>query len=437
MKTNWRSVRLAMVLTLLAAFVGLPAGSAQEPNRRITDTTGSMGGTANVVPDQLGYTATDDLWTWRVQKKRTSVQSQPINSVMTVMETRQPASDTFWKPGDELQMQHQMRVDLRYVPDMDSDSSGMISRTQLVEVSGRADGRLGWFIPDVGDEVIVGALNWDAKVVGSGTCIGDDCTIIFEMTGSLRDHKRKCGEMTVVAESTVNSADQVWGFKSISGMDSEADDLAFMRASLALDVAADGSTCYIGETEKNHLTGEVSFFYSQTALGGPDTTTRVMPGDNVQIDFYNRHEIEVNLVSSEEGRSDTLWDPATNPLAMLQDMQVEVRYDSERNLAGMSGKVRGVFPSGLVAEGQVSGRGKCDINGDGGVICEIQMIRTFDILEERSGKRCGSMSLSVTVDYVPEGSWTFRDDGRGVISLRENPNCTLIGAGQAAQPDTR
>ena len=437
MKTNWRSIRLAMVLTLLAAFVGLPAGSAQEPNRRITDTTGSMGGTANVVPDQLGYTATDDLWTWRVQKKRTSVQSQTINSAMTVLETLQPASDTFWKPGDELQMQHQMNVDLRYVPDMDSDSSGMISRTQLVEVSGRADGRLGWFIPDVGDEVIVGALNWDAEVVGSGTCIGDDCTITFEMTGSLRDHKRKCGEMTVVAESTVNSADQVWGFKSISGMDSEADDLAFMRASLALDVATDGSTCYIGETEKNHLTGEVSFFYSEPALGGPDTTTRVMPGDNVKIDSYNRHEIEVNLVSSEEGRSDTLWDPATNPLVMLQDMQVEVRYDSERDLAGMTGTVRGVFPGGLIAEGQVSGRGKCDTNDDDDLICEIQMIRTFDILEERSGKRCGSMSLSVTVDYVPEASWTFHDDGRGVISLRDNPNCTLVDANQPAQPDTR
>jgi hypothetical protein len=431
MNNIWLPVKLVAALALLIAIVGMPAVSAQQNSQ--------LRGTWFLSPPQTTYTATDDLWTWRSNKHRTSVRSERISSMLTyegpIDEQR---IDDIWAREDQLLMEYAMDLDLRYVPDMDSDSSGMV-------VSGRANGRvrtpdLGWFLPEIDDEVIVGAVSWNAKVTGDGTCVGEECDIEYEMSGPLRsaDGGRKCGEMSVVARSVVNSADQVWEFKSIAGMDSEADDLAFWSASLTIDVAPDGSTCFIGETEKNHLTGEVAFSYSEVALGGPDTTTRVMPGDNVQIiDRYDRRGIEVNLLSSQEGRGDILWDPATNPLTMLQSMGVEVRYDSGRNVAGLSGSVRGVFPSGLVAEGWVTGQGACVEDGNDGIACEIQMIRTFDILEERSGGRCGSMSLSVTADYVPGESWTFRENGAGVISLRDNPNCSLVESGRIVQPDTR
>lgn len=437
MKANRRSLKLGIALAMLIAIVGMPAVLAQQNSQ--------MRGTWLLLSPQTTYTATDDLWTWRSNKQRTSVRSQRIESIMTYEgRTDEQRTDDIWSPGDQLLMEHEMDLDLRYVPDMDSDSSGMVSRTQRVEVSGRANGRvrtpdLGWFVPDVDDEVIVGAVSWNAKISGDGTCVGEECDITYEMSGPLRaaDGGRTCGELSVSANSVVNPADQVWGFKSVAGMDSELHESAFMSADMTLDVAADGSTCFIGETEKNHLTGEVTFSYSEVALGGPDTTTRVMPGDNVQINgLYEGSGIEVDLFNSPESRGDTLWDEAANPLTLLESMRVAVRYDSERQKAGMSGNVRGEFPSGLIAEGRVSGQGDC-VDGDNGVSCEIEMLQTFDILEERSGNRCGAMSLSVTAEHVPGESLTFGDDGTGVITLRDNPNCALVDADRLAQPDTR
>jgi hypothetical protein len=422
-KQRW--TRFALIAGFLALLVSVSAVAAQEPNRRITDTTGSMGGTANVVPIQTSYTATDDLWVWRSNKNRTSFESGDISAALTFLEA--PESGPFWRAGEEASLTFQTKIDLRwYVPDMDSDSSAMLT------ASGRASGDLNWFIPDIDDEVIVGGLQWDARVAGAGFCKGDDCTVIFEMSGPLSGAKgqNKCGQLSVAAVSSVSPSEREVQFKSRSGMGSDPEIVEYWSANVSLDVARDGSTCFIGETEKNVNSSRVTFYYGEESgdpaphtLGEPDAL-RVMPGDNVKIIAYRDIPVRISEVVP-----DGLWDSAGGPLVMMQDMRVELRYDPRTSTVQLGGDVRGVFPKewtlphGLIAEGTISGRGLCE-----GENCTIQMIRNFEILQARSGSVCGSMTLGVTVDYVhgqiPQ--WTFRTDGRGSITLRDHQQCVLI-----------
>jgi hypothetical protein len=427
---------LVRLMTVLVILVGASVASAQEEDRRIPGEREILGGQASFAPAQTSYTATDDLWTWRTNRNRINIQSNHISAGLTVIDTNQEPSRQFWNVGDQLSTQYEMDINVRYVPDMDSDSSGMIRKGDPVEVSGGAAGQLSWFIPDLGDEVIVGTLNWDARITGSGLCQGEHCLISYEMSGPLTRDKRgaTCGTLSVAAHAELNTDQDVQGFKSVSGMDVETEVVEFWTAELELNVARDGTTCYIGETEKNvetrhERTGSVAFYYGEERapyrLGEPDAT-RVMPGDNVMLLDYRN--IPVNLVAVADREGNSLWNPESAPLRMLQDMQVELRHDPERGTVVIGGQVRGRFDQeqtgsvALIAEGTIGGRGVCE-----GPNCTIQMIRQFEILNTQSRTSCGTMTLGVTVDYVhgQEPQWTFGTDGFGSMTISDHSRCFL------------
>lgn len=433
MYQRWTRIQLAVALSLLVAITVLPAVSAQEPNRQGNERNTTVESTFAVDPVQRSYTATDDLWTWRDRNTRQAVQTGSIRSVLTSLDSLERVDDPLWEPGDSLLLDHSMDLDLRYVPDMDSDSSGMA-------VKGRASGTLSQFRPEIDAEVIVGnSLQWDAKISGDGTCTGEDCEIDFVLTGPLSGERGEtnCGELTVEASSFVDTSARSFGFKSVSGMDSETEVLNLWDANLRMNTSADGTSCFIGETEKNVLSSRVNFYYglptdepAELRLGKPDVH-RVMPGDNVTIIGYRGFPIQ--LLETLEGIGDTLWNPEHGPLTITHDMLVELRYtpnrdDSNSGSVILSGEVRGAFPkewtmpNGLVADGTIAGRGVCD-----GTNCTIQIVRTLDILDGRSGSRCGTISTSETVQYVHgvDPVWTFGTDGTGSISLRNHQHCLL------------
>jgi hypothetical protein len=431
-------IRLALVVSLMiTTMLTISVAAAQEEQRRITDTTGSMGGTANFQPSQTSYTATDDLWTWRSTENRTSIQSTGINSTMLILGVDDFESEqtSFFEPGDFLQLRHRMQVDLRAEPSTNTEPV----RGQNVSVSGRAEGRLAVY-EEMSDSDIVSSLRWKAKISGSGWCSGDECTIQYEITGTLSDAdgQRACGDLSITTQSVVNNSEQTWTF-----VQTEADEVnAAISLRIVIDFPSsgvaegtDGVTCISGITgDSKTLTGDVTFYYGdETNDPKPFTPepTRVMPGDNVTIIAYR--DMPVRLLESLETPGDTLWDPTASPLLMTQDMWVELRRPTEELFGAynLRGEVRGVFPSGVVAEGLISGEGTCGEDG----VCTIQMIRTLEIFEALQKenihtRRCGAMELSVTVVYVPGDATTppkltFGTDGTGTMTLRDHPRCVL------------
>jgi hypothetical protein len=433
-----RWVQLALALGMIASIAIGSGVSAQQKDQ--------LQGAWDLIPNQKSYTATDDLWTWRTNRNgSTSVQSGRVSSRLSFLETLEDIGDTFWQPGDTGWLSHQMQVDLRYVPDMDSDSSGMISRTRNVEVSGQASGRLGLpFRPEIGDEVIVGALTWNAKISGVGVCAGDDCEILYEISGKLsdRDGRRNCGDMSVTARSSVHTGNQTFGFNSVSGMDSETEVIEFAPTTTSLRVSQGGVTCISGITgDSKTLTSDVRFYYGEEVadiddarpydLGAP---LRIMPGDNVTINdpanvmpgdsirlFYA--DIPVKLLESLDSIGDTLWDPNAGHMSMRQDMAVDLRFDPEqpRNVE-LGGDVRVAFSSGVHGEGRISGSGTCE-----GENCTVQMIREILLFDARRSHPCGTMELAVTASIAYDNgiNWTFQPDGSGSIILRDHPSCLL------------
>jgi hypothetical protein len=442
MGRRWRVTRLVLALTLLVAIAGAQAASAQPPGRGNSGGTEPMSGSLIVEPIQTYTDVTNPLTTsWKSNRNRTRIEYPAFKSAISVVETRDAIEGQFWSAGDELSLQQDINLDLRYVPDLDSDSSGMVTRTSRVEVSGRTSGQLSWFVPDVGDEVIVGssALNWDAKIDGSGECLNDECTIRYVMTGPLSGDRSQgnCGELSVTAMSDVNIDDNVRGFKSVSGMDIETEVMDFWSAELKLATARDGSTCFIGETEKNLLGSRVTFYHGRAdeqpgdlTLNEPDIL-RVMPGDNVKIIGYRDVPMQISQVPSDG--SDQLWNPEHGPLTLTQDLLLEVRYTPDRSnpengTVIVAGDVNGVFPkewtlpNGLIAEGSIAGRGVCTGNE-----CQIQLVRTLEILQPRNRNSCGSLTLSESVHFLnadnPE--LTFDTGGTGSMTLRNHQHCVL------------
>jgi hypothetical protein len=409
-------VRLVLATAVLTAvFSGQVM--AQELSTRITDTTGAMGGTLSLEFRQHPYTL-EDGWQWRSTGERIRVQGDRVSAVMTFLDTLESIGDTLWEPGDRLQLQFGIDIDMR----QDPTTGPTVTRSTTLTIDGRVRGRL-TFISDVDDEVVVKAVSWDGKFGGTGVCVGDVCWVQYEMSGNLRDASGRgnCGDLTVKGRAVIDAGERTWQFVSSAGTDES--DLAI----LDVRVGKDGANCFIGETEKNIKSGDVRFYYGDVvadpSLAQPFTLgepARVMPGDNVQINVYR--DIPVRLLETLDSIGDTLWDPNASPLLMTQDMDVAVRYDPVSHRVSLSGDVRGRFPSGVVAEGVISGQGVCADQD-----CTIQMIRTFEILDVRGSTRCGTMQLGVTVHYSHGENpvWTFDTDGTGSISLRDHPRCLL------------
>lgn len=423
--------RLIVLIAMLAVLGNATLVSAQTAIQSERGSTSTIVGAIEASIAKTGYTATDDLWVWRARGKQHIIESRTVRTELSYTDTFGQIGLT-GEPGTiPIEMRHRMSLEIRPVQRTRSQREGIgDSKTaQEVSVSGRATAVLNWFVPDVGDEVLISSLSWDARIDGRGLCIGDDCDLVYELSGTLRtpNGQRTCGEMNLVLSSDVDLNAQALGFKSVSGMDPWSE--LVNSGEIGLRVAPDGSTCLKkGIDSLATLTGDVNFFYGDIENDGPytiDRPHRVMPGDNIRLEYL---DIPVNFLQRPENAGDELWDPDQAPAQMMQDMRVELALRGEDRII-LVGEVRGQFLSGLEAAGEIRGEGTLDDRGR----YEITMIRDFDIFGDRGTTRCGSMSLQVTVYFTPGDGrtppiWTFGTDGAGSITLLESERCVLDGS---------
>lgn len=413
-------IRLIAVVALIAVLGHTVFVSAQSSDRGGGNSGDSIAESVDIEFEKLEYTATDDLWEWRDRGNQRVIESQAIHTMLSY-------TDSFGQiglidPGErvDIDMHHRMSLQLKPAPGSNGqrnrDLVGKLAKP--VTVSGDATARLNWSIPDGDSNVILTALRWDAKVDGSGECVGDDCELGYQLTGKLStaDGQRNCGEMTLSFESSVEMNEQILEFKAGADLSSK----------IRLLADRDGTTCLAISAERDELiSGDVGFDVGANGESFTlDQPTRVMPGDNVQIDYRN---VPV-AISQPDAAEGGFWDIYQSPVLMTQDMSVEFGFipTGETAMFAMSGTVRGEFPSGVIAVGEISGRGALNDYG----MYEIVVQGEFDMLADRGSVRCGKMSIEVTTEFSPGAKsdtplWTFHNDGAGSIDLLNSERCIL------------
>jgi hypothetical protein len=426
---RWRiSTRVVLAIALLASLVITPAVSAQQDQFRGTWTFLS------------NYTDLSEPLNTSVRRNEVTIETGRLVSALQFSESAGNQTVRPWVQGDSGAMSYDMVLKW-YVPDLDSDSSGMLT--------GNASGRISFVYDEAGArgdtqgdrELAPGALTWTGKVEGFGECDGDGCLLDLVIAAKLADAdgRGNCGDVNIVLGVFIDYDNIEIG-------------LVPHESSLTTDLRTsnrDGLHCYIGETEKNLGTAEIGFYYGEPVaenqrpapypLGTPDRIlsgrsevppARVMPGDNVKL-FYSGIPMQIQERHDLRG-GEPLLGSRYAIAGAEHDMEIDLRFGGRSNEeVRIDGVVSGSIIVldqdvedhttslyGVSVEGAIQGSGSYDpragvyrirISGD--------LILTGKELRN-SRTNCGMMAINVngTLKYDGGPQMTLMPNGSGSIS---------------------
>jgi hypothetical protein len=431
-------IRLLLTISMIASFLIVPAVSAQ--GSELLRGTWTLAVPTPEPGIERGYTAADDLWKWSSRRDRTTIQTVQIVSALSFDENRSIQPIQKWDSSDGGHNSFSMQLDW-YVPDMDSDSSAM-----LTSLSGKAEGHVQLSYLTSENERSIVKLTWRGTVEGNGECTGGECAMLLDISGRMSDAdgRRNCGDFALRTGSVIDPNKQSWTFTDISS-DIPSEVVTNLRTS------NDDVSCFIGETEKNLTTGKVWFYYgpeqigdrlTSYSLGTPDAMriggrtindpVRVMPGDNVRIEY---RAVQAQLHEQRFRNVSLLWDPKHEPLQMEQDLRLDLQFSGRSNdELRLKGDIRGVVvldqdletePIRLAEfEGTLSGNGTKD---PGTGIYNIRISGDLILNGKEGLSSCGTMQLnmSATLQYHRYPDLTFLPNGAGDITVVNDSRCFL------------